>query len=190
MKKLIPLILLIVLALTGCFPSYYADVDNTPDPNLPAPQSIEELYSLYNTVERDMSKAELDELYGEPTPSEYAGEIMFYKYFNETKSAGVAVYFSEDNKVTGKTLFYNTKSNLVPFSNRYIYEKIQEVKPDMTIDDAIEVMDGAIPLEISCTYGKDGPESSKNIYYWCNEDGSIFRIDTNNGIIENCVRYE
>ncbi len=189
MKKLIPIFLLIVLTLTGCFSSLYDDIENTPDPNLPAPQSMEELYSLYNEVEQGMSKSELTERFGEPIPADYKGEVMYYKYFNETKSAGVAVYFNDNEKVTGKTLFYNSKENLIPFSGSYIYEKVSNLKEDMTIESAIKEM-GSRPLEISCTYGTDGPESSKNIYVWYNEDGSALMINTNNGIIESIVRYE
>ena len=185
MKKLIPVFLLIILVLAGCDDIPIAG----PDPNLPAPESYEELYSLYNEVSRGMSKAELDERYGDPTPKDYKGEIMYYTYFNETKSAGVSVYFNDNDRVTGKTLFYNDKNNLVPFSGRYIHDNIANVKEDMTIEAAVTEM-GAVPLEISCTYGKDGPESSNNIYFWCNEDGSIFRIDTENGVITNCIRYE
>ena len=189
MKKLIPIFLLILFILTGCFSSIYDEIENKPDPNLPAPQSVEELYSLYNEVSQGMEKAELDKIYGEATPADYKGEIMYYKYFNETKSAGVAVYFNDNNKVTGKTLFYNNKSNLIPFSGRYIYDKISNLKEDMTIEAAITEM-GSRPLEISCTYGADGPESSKNIYVWYNEDGSTLMINTNNGVIESIIRYE
>ncbi|MBR3848277.1 MAG: hypothetical protein IKM21_03185 [Oscillospiraceae bacterium] len=189
MKKLIPIFLLILFTLTGCFSSIYDDIENTPDPDLPAPQSVEELYSLYSAVEQGMTKAELTERYGEPTPADYKGEIMYYKYFNETKSAGVAVYFNDNDKVTGKTLFYNNKSNLIPFSGRYSYDKLSNLKEDMTIEAAIAEM-GSHPLEVSCTYGTDGPESAKNIYVWYNEDGSTLMINTDNGVIESIIRYE
>lgn len=189
MKKLIPIFLLILLTLTGCFSTIYDDMENTPNPNLPAPESVEELYSLYNEVEQGMSKPELTARWGEPTPADYKGEIMYYKYFNETKSAGVAVYFNNNEKVTGKTLFYNNKANLIPFSGRYNRDNISNLKEDMSVEEAVKEM-GSRPLEISCTYGKDGPESSKNIYVWYNEDGSALMINTNNGIIENIVRYE
>ena len=189
MKKLIPAFLLILFTLTGCFSSIYDDIENTPDPNLPAPQSVEELYSLYNAVEQGMTKAELTERYGEPTPAEYKGELMYYKYFNETKSAGVAVYFNDHEKVTGKTLFYNKKASLIPFSGRYVYDKISNLKEEMTIEAAITEM-GSNPLEISCTYGTDGPESAKNIYVWYNEDGSTLMLTTDNGIVKSIIRYE
>ncbi len=189
MKKLIPLFLVIVLTLCSCLPSYYENVDDTPKETLPAPQSVDELYSLYSVVDSGMTKEDLDSRFGEPTPSydEY-GEVIFYTYFNETKSAGVSVAFDPDNKVLSKTLYFNTKWNLVPFSGRYISEKIPEIKTDMFVEAAIDEM-GSRPLELSHRYGNQGPEDAANIYCWYNEDGSNFMIHTKNGLIENVALY-
>jgi len=190
MKKLIPLLLVIVLTLTSCLPSDYDNIDDTPDTSLPSPQSMEELYSLYNAVERGETKAELDARFGEPTPSlDDYGEVKFYTYFNETKSAGVSVIFDFEEKLTTKTLFFNSKHNLVPFSGRFSIDKTSYIKTDLTIEDAVAEM-GSVPLELSCRYGNDGPESSKNIYAWYNEDGSSFLMHTNNGLVENTALYK
>lgn len=189
MKKLIPIFLIIVLTLCSCMPSYYENVDDTPKESLPAPQSYEELYSLYSVVDSKMTKADLNSLFGEPTPSydEY-GEVIFHTYFNATKSAGVSVVFNEEEKVLSKTLYFNTKWNLVPFSGRYISDKIANIKTDMFVEAAFEEM-GSTPLELSHRYGNDGPESSTNIYCWYNEDGSNFMIHTKNGLVENVALY-
>ena len=189
MKKLIPLILVLVLTLCSCLPSNYENVDDTPKENLPAPQSYDELYSLYSVVDSKMTKNDLDALYGEPTPSyDDYGTPLFYTYFNATKSAGVSIIFNEEEKVLSKTLYFNTKKNLIPFSGRYINEKIPDIKKDMFVAAAINEM-GSKPLELSHRYGTEGPESSTNIYCWYNEDGSNFMIHSKNGLIENVALY-
>ena len=68
-------------------------------------------------------------------------------------------------------------------------ENIANISEGMTIEEVIKEM-GSTPLEITCTYGADGPESSNNIYYWCNEDGSILKVDTENGTVKTFLRYE
>lgn len=190
MKKLIPLVLAFVLLFSSCFSFLDENVPDTPDENLPAPQTKDELYSLYSKVSRGQTKAELDELFGEPTPSynEY-GELKFYTYFNETKSAGVSVIFDEDEVVDAKNLFFNTKYNLVPFSGRYINENIHLIKTDTAVSKAIEIMEGSEPLELSCRYGDDGPDDTLNIYAWYNEDGASFMLHTNKGLVENVALY-
>ncbi len=189
MKKLIPLFLILVLALCSCIPSDYENIDDTPKDTLPAPQSYEELYSLYSTVDYKATKADLDSRFGEPTPSyDDYGSVLFLTYFNATKSAGVSVVFNEEEKILSKTLYFNTKTNLIPFSGRYASDKIHDIKKDMFVTAAIEEM-GSQPLELSCIYEKEGPESATKIYCWYNEDGSNFMLHTKNGLIENIALY-
>ncbi len=189
MKKLIPLVLALVLLLSSCISSEVDRVPDIPDESLPAPQTVEELYSLYDAVGQDMPKSELDLLYGEPTPSyDDFGDVKFYTYFNASKSAGVSVIFDIDEKLSTKMLFFNTKKNLIPFSGSYINEKIPLIKTDMSVDSAIKEM-GSVPLELSCQYTSDGPDNTKNIYCWYNEDGSNFMIHTSRGLIENVALY-
>lgn len=190
MKKftLTLLALALVFTLTSCLPNDYANIDDTPDENLPAPQTKEELYSLYDMIERDMTRAEVESKLGTGEPSyDDFGDVKYINYFNDTKSAGVSIIY-DDDVVEKKMLYFNTKTNLVPFSGRYIDEKVSEVKSDMTVEAAVEVM-GSTPLELSCTYDKDGPLDMNKIYCWYNEDTSSFMLHTENGIIENVVLY-
>ncbi len=189
MKKLIPLMLIIILLLSSCFSTEVEKVEDIPDENLPAPQSIDELYELYGNVSQGMTKEELDSLYGEPTPSyDDFGDIKFYTYFNEIKSSGVSVIFDTNDTVATKILFFNSKTNLIPFSGRYIDEKIPLIKTDMSLEAAASEM-GSSPLEISCQYTNEGPDSTKNIFCWYNEDGSNFMVHTETGIISNVILY-
>lgn len=190
MKKLISIItsLFLVVALCSCMPNDYSNVNDTPDENLPAPETQEELYSLYSQLDRDMTKSDIEALFGtgEPQYDEY-GDVKYINYYNETKSAGVSVIY-EDDIIKSKMLVFNKKANLIPFSGRYIDEKIPTVKSDMTVEDALDVM-GSVPLELSCTYGNDGPLDMAKIYCWYNEDGSNFMLHTDNGVINNVALY-
>lgn len=192
MKKLTVtlLALLLLMIMTACFPDDYAHINDTADPNKPAPKTLEEAYSLYNKVDRGMTKAEIEEMFGEGEPSyDDRGEIYQFTYFNETKSAGVSIIFEYDNSVKAKTLFFNTKRNLVPFSERFEKSKISSIKSDMSVSEAAEIM-GSMPLEISCAYGEDGPHNFKKIYCWYNEDASSFMLHTERDIIANVAHYE
>ncbi len=190
MKKLISLLLALTIALTltACLPNDYASVDDVPDENLPAPQTKEELYSLYSKLDRDMTKPDIEAMFGEGEPQvdEY-GDVKYINYYNETKSAGVSVIY-DDEVIKSKMLIFNKKANLIPFSGRYIDENVPSVKSDVTVEDALEIM-GSAPLELSCTYGNDGPLDMAKIYCWYNEDGSNFMIHTDNGVISNVALY-
>ncbi|MBE6965774.1 MAG: hypothetical protein IJB42_01715 [Oscillospiraceae bacterium] len=190
MKKFttILLTLALILTLTACLPNDFADVNDKPNDNLPAPATKEELYSLYDAIERDMTRSEIEAKFGtgEPKTDNY-GDVKYINYYNEKKSAGVSVIY-DDGIVETKMLFFNSKKNLVPFSGRYIDEKIPEVKSDMTVENAIKIM-GSAPLELSCTYDDDGPLDMDKIYCWYNEDASNFMLHTENGIIENVALY-
>ncbi len=190
MKKFTTILLALTLVLTlcSCFPNDFTDVNDTPDEMLPAPATKEELYSLYDVIERDMTRAQIEEKLGagEPKTDEY-GDVKYINYYNTTKSAGVSVIY-DDGVVETKTLFFNSKKNLVPFSGRYIDEKVPEIKSDMTVETAVEIM-GSYPLELSCKYDDDGPLDMDKIYCWYNEDTSNFMLHTENGIIENVALY-
>ena len=191
MKKFTPifLTLMVALLLCSCYPSIYENVNDVPDESLPAPQSAEELYSLYDTVSRDMTKDELTLKHGEGTPSfDDYGDLKFITYFNDTKSAGVSITFNKDGTVLSKTLYFNKKENLIPFSGRYIDEKIPLIKTDMSVESAVKEMNST-PLELSCYYLDDGPLSANKIYCWYNEDGSNFMLHTEKGTVSNVALY-
>ncbi len=190
MKKtaLILISSMLLLMLTSCLPSEYENVVDTPDASLPAPASVEEAYSLYNSVERDMTVAELEALFGsgEPVYDDF-GRIKYMNYFNDKKSAGVSVIYDGDVVLT-KMLFFNTKRNLVPFSGRFDESKIPLIKDNMTVTAVKDVM-GSMPLELSCSFLPDGPLSTKKIYCWYNEDASSFMIHTENDLVTNVVLH-
>lgn len=191
MKKFVFILLCAALtfSLAGCMQGEYTDVNDTPDTSLPAPTSHDELYSLYNKIQRDMTKAQADALFGdgEPVLDDY-GDIKYYNYLNDKKSAGVSVIYDVDDVVKTKLLWFNSKKSLVPFSGRYDNDKISKVKSGMTVEKAVEVM-GSSPLELSCTFGNEGPLNMKKIYCWYNEDTSNFMLHTDDGTIENVVLY-
>lgn len=192
MKKITTLILalMLTLSLSACLPNDYSNVNDTPDENLPAPATKEELYSLYDAVSRDMTKAQIEASLGEGTPmlDDY-GDVKYYNYYNETKSAGVSVIYDIDETVQTKMLYFNTKANLVPFSGRFDEEKVPAIKSNMTVEDAIKIMNST-PLELSCTYKTDGPLSMAKIYCWYNEDTTNFMLHTENGTINNVALYK
>ena len=191
MKKLSLAVLAAILTLTlcACIPSDYKNIDDTPDPNLPAPQSVEELYSVYGKIGRDMTRAEIAAIFGEgePVPDDY-GDIKYTNYYNETKSAGASVVFDENDVILMKTLFFNNKRNLIPFSEGFDFDSIPKIQSDMPVSVAADIM-GSTPLELSCTYNSDGPDSAKKIYGWYNENADNLLLHTENGIIENVVFY-
>ena len=191
MKKTLSLLLatLMLFTLFSCVETPYENVKDVPDENLPAPESKEELYSLYDAVERDMPKPSVEALFGEGIPAyDDYGDIKYITYHNETKSAGVSLYFDKNDLVIIKTLFFNKKENLIPFSGRFFDNKTSLIKEKMTIENAIEIM-GTRPLELSCQFDQAGPLSTKKIYCWYNEDGSNFMVNTEDGVIESVVVF-
>lgn len=192
MKKFTVLFLafMMLFTMTACFPDDYDHVNDSVDPNKPAPQSYEEAYSLYDKVERGMKKAEVEQLFGKGQISKDAyGEVSHITYFNDTQSAGVSIIYEYDDSVKAKTLFFNTKKNLVPFSGRFDKNKIPSIKSDMSVSEAIRIM-GSEPLEISCAYGDDSPLNFKKIYCWYNEDASSFMLHTERDVITNVALYK
>ncbi len=192
MKKITAtlLALMLLFTITGCFPNEYSHVNDSVDPTKPAPKTFEEAYSLYNKVERGMTKTDIEQMFGEGQVSRDAyGDVSHITYFNETKSAGVSVIYEYNDIVKAKTLFFNTKRNLVPFSGRFDKNKIPSIKSDMSVTEAIRIMDST-PLEISCVYGEQGPLDFKKIYCWYNEDASSFMLHTERDVIANVALYK
>lgn len=191
MKKITATILaaLLLFTVAGCFPDEYKHIKDSADPNKPAPETFEEAYSLYNRVERGMNKTDIEAMFGkgEVSYDDY-GDVSHITYFNETKSAGVSVIYEYDDSVKAKTLFFNTKKNLVPFSERFDKNKIPSIKSDMSVAEAKQIM-GTSPLEISCTYGEESPLDFKKIYCWYNEDASSFMLHTERDVITNVALY-
>ncbi len=185
MKKIILLLLalLMVFSVTSCFPDEYEGIDDTPDKNLPAPETVDELYSVYNQINYDMSKKNVEELFGK---GELSSDKASMTYYNETKSAGVTILYSSNDQIQAKTLFFNTKKNLVPFSKGFDDDKVAKIERDSSIASAVEII-GSSPLEISCTYGKNGPDDLKLLYAWFNEDGSSLILEVSAGKIENIM---
>ncbi len=191
MKKTVLYILtaMLLFSFASCIPSEYKNVNDAPDENLPAPQTKEELYSLYNAVNRGMTRSEAEAKFGEgKTSLDDYGDEKFTTYFNEKKSAGVSLAYDEDGKVTSKTLYFNNKRNLIPFSGRFDDNDINYIKTDMSISAAKEKI-GSEPLELSVTFLDDGPSSTRRIYCWYNEDSSSFMVHTKNGLVENIALY-
>lgn len=191
MKKFTIMLLsfMLLFSMTACFPDDYDHVNDSVDPNKPAPQSYEEAYSLYDKVQRGMKKADVEQMFGKGKVSKDAyGEISHITYFNETQSAGVSIIYEYDDSVKAKTLFFNTKRNLVPFSGRFDKNKIPSIKSDMSVSEAIRIM-GSEPLEISCAYSDDSPLNFKKIYCWYNEDASSFMLHTERDVITNVALY-
>ncbi len=191
MKKFTSILLTLAMMLTlaSCLPSDYKNVNDTPDETLPAPQTRDELYSLYDAVGRDMTKSQIEAIFGSGTPShDDYGDVKYINYYNSTKSAGVSIIYDSEGVVETKMLYFNKKSNLVPFSGRYDDSKVSYVKSDMTVEEAVKLM-GSTPLELSCTYNDGGPLNMAKIYCWYNEDTSNFMLHTENGIINNVALY-
>ncbi len=185
MKKtlLALLALLMVFSITACFPDEYEGINNTPDKNLPAPETVEELYSVYDQIDYDMSKKNVEELFGK---GELSSDKVSLTYYNETKSAGVTILYSSNDQIQAKTLFYNTKKNLIPFSDGFDHKKVSKIERDSSIASAAEII-GSAPLELSCTYGKNGPDDLKLLYIWLNKDGSSLVLEVSSGKIENIM---
>lgn len=191
MKKFTSILLTftMIFTLAGCLPSDYKNVNDTPDETLPAPQTRNELYSLYDAVERDMTKAQIEAILGSGTPShDDYGDVKYINYYNPTKSAGVSIIYDSEDVVETKMLYFNKKANLVPFSGRYDDAKVPYIKSGMTVEEALKHM-GSAPLELSCTYNDGGPLNMAKIYCWYNEDTSNFMLHTENGTINNVVLY-
>lgn len=188
MKKFLSLTMaaLMIFSLCSCLPGDEEDVINI-DPTAVPPQTREELYSYYNQVERGMTRADVEALFGkgEVKLSE-DGEETFTSYKNEKKSAGVNIIYAFDDTVHAKILYYNKAADLVPFCTPFDESKISQLEEKMPVSKATEVFGGE-GLEIACEYSANSPTGYSKILSWFNADGSNFQIHTNNELISQRV---
>ncbi|MBR5272227.1 MAG: hypothetical protein IKU25_02385 [Clostridia bacterium] len=189
MKKFLCLILsvILILSMTSC--SLFDDgevVDAKSDPNLPAPETLEELYSYYNQVERGMTRAQIEAKFGVGEDSfDEEGAKTFTTYKNEKKSAGVTVIYSFDDSVSAKILYYNNAKDLVKFCTPFDEAKLEKLEQDQLMKNVREILgDG---LELSCEYSANSLTNFSKIYSWFNEDGSNLQFYTDNDVVKQMV---
>lgn len=188
MKKILVLLLTVVMmfSFSSCFllddPEEEIVIDETATP----PETMEELYSYYDKVERGMTKAEIEALFGEGTVKYDSDDAeIFTSYKNEIKSAGVNIIYSYDDTVSAKILYYNKSADLVKFSNEFDEDKIPELSENEPVAKAESIFGKA--LEIGCQYNANSPTGYSKILSWFNEDGSNFQIHTNNELIKQMI---
>lgn len=190
MKKisLILSLFLIALCCTSCMP-WPESTEEVPqvDPNAIPPETVEELYSYYNQVNRTMTRADVEALFG---PGEErkddTGEVMYIAYVNEKKSSGVNVIYNYEDTVRAKTLYYNKSEDLIPFANGYTEEALSEVHEKDKLSKAEELFGGP-GLEIVCEYSQNNVLDEAKIYSWYNEDGSSVQLHTQGDKISQVV---
>lgn len=188
MKRILSLLMamLMIGVLCSCFPGDEEDVINI-DPTAIPPETVEELYSYYNQVERGMTRAQIEELFGEGEKKiDDDGVETFISYKNEKKSAGVNIIYAYDDTVSAKTLYYNHIKDLIPFATRFDESRISEIKEKMPVSAAVELFGGE-GLEIVCEYSVNSPTEYGKVYTWINEDGTSFQLYTNKEIIDQPV---
>ena len=155
------------------------------DPNAIPPETIEELYSYYNQIERGMTKADVEALFGEGELHYDDGMPTFTSYKNEKKSAGVNVIYAAGDKVSAKILYYNKAEDLVKFSSSFDPDKISQISEKDPVSKAEELFGKA--LEIGYEYDANTLTGYSKILSWFNEDGSNLQIHTDNEIIEQII---
>ncbi len=186
MKKisLVLSFVLIALLCASCMPM----VDSTTeipkvDPNAVPPETVEELYSYYDRVERTMTREDVEALFGKGVErKDDLGEVMYVAYLSDEKSCGVNVLYNFEGKVRAKTLYYNQSKDLIPFANGYTEEALSQVNEKDKLSKAEELFGGP-GLEIVCEYGQNNAVDESKIYSWYNEDGSSVQLHTQNGRI-------
>ena len=156
------------------------------DPTATPPETVEELYSYYNQINRGMSREEVEKLFGEgEVKYDEDGVENFTSYKNEIKSAGVNVIYAYDDTVSAKILYYNKSADLVKFSSSFDENKISELSENEPVAKAEQLFGKS--LEIGCIYSLNSPTGYSKILSWFNEDGSNFQIHTNNELIDQLV---
>lgn len=190
MKKisLVFSLILIGVLCASCMPW----VDSTgdipkADPNAIPPETVEELYSYYDQVDRTMTREDVEALFGKGVErKDDLGEVMYVAYLDDEKSCGVNVLYNFEGKVRAKTLYYNQSKDLIPFANRYTEDALSQVNEKDKISKAEELFGGK-GLEIVCEYGQNNAVDESKIYSWYNEDGSSVQLHTQNGRITQKV---
>ena len=161
-------------------------VDTQVDPNLPAPETLEELYSYYNQVERGMTKAQIEEKFGTGEDSfDEEGAKTFTTYKNEKKSAGVTVIYAFDDSVSAKILYYNNAKDLVKFCTPFDDAKLEKLDQEQLMKTVREILGEG--LELSCEYSANNPSNFSKIYSWFNSDGSNIQFYTDNDVVKQMV---
>ena len=189
MKKFLCLILslVLVLSITSCsLLDDEEEVEVNIDPTAVAPETVEELYSYYSQIERGMTKAQVEELFGVGEDSfDQDGAKTFTTYKNEKKSAGVSVIYAFDETVSAKILYYNNAADLVKFCTPFDDEKLSKLDQDQLMKNVKEILgDG---LEVSCEYSANNPADFSKIYSWFNADGKSLQLYTDNDIVKQMV---
>lgn len=190
MKKftLLTCLLALLLLCSACMPMPES-TEEVPqvDPNAIPPETVEELYSYYNRVDRTMTRADVEALFG---PGEErkddTGELMYIAYINEKKSCGVNVIYNYEDTVRAKTLYYNKSEDLIPFANGYTEEALSEIHEKDYLSKAVELFGGE-GLEIVCEYSQNNVLDAAKIYSWYNEDGSSVQLHTQGDKISQVV---
>ncbi len=190
MKKFSLLLLasLLMLLCSSCMP-WPESTEEVPqvDPNAVPPETVEELYSYYNQVDRTMSRADVEALFGPGVErKDESGEPMYTAYVNDKKSCGVNIIYNFEGKVRAKTLYYNKSEDLIPFANPYIEEKISDIGEGDKFVKAEEVF-GAPGLEIVCEYSQNNVKDEATIHSWYNADGSSVQVHAQSGRISQVV---
>lgn len=189
MKKFLSLILSVILVLSLASCSLFDDgeeVDAKIDPDAVAPETIEELYSYYNQIERGTTRAQVEALFGKGEDSfDQDGAKTYTTYKNEKKSAGVSVIYAFDDTVSAKILYYNNAEDLVKFCTPFDDEKLSKLDQDQLMKNAKEFLGNGI--ELSCEYSANNPNNFSKIYSWFNADGRSLQLYTDNDIIKQMV---
>jgi len=189
MKKFLSLILCIVLALSLASCSLLDDgeeVNVSIDPTAVAPETVEELYSYYNRVERGMTRAEVEALFGVGEDSyDQDGAKTYTTYKNEKKSAGVSVIYAFDDSVSAKILYYNNAEDLVKFCTPFDDAKLEKLDQDQLMKNVKEILGDGV--ELSCEYSTNNPSNFSKIYSWFNADGKSLQLYTDNDIVKQMV---
>lgn len=182
-KMLLATVLCALFVLCGCMAE-----DDVPvyDETAVPPETREELYSYYNQIERDMTRAQVEELFGKGLIRyDEDGIEMYSIYCNEKKSAGVNIIYRPNDTVYSKILYYNKAADLVPFSNEYIESKIPDIEDGGALAVAEELFGAG--LELVCTYNETNASQDAKIFSWFNADGTNFQIHATNGVVTSRV---
>lgn len=184
MKKIFCFALIICALMLLC--SCSEDEVPVYDPTAVAPETREELYSYYDQIKRNMTREQIEGLFGEgEIKYDEDGIEMYRSYRNEKKSAGVNIIYKPNDTVYGKILYYNKSADLVPFSNEYTEDRIPEIEEGQIIAKAEEIFGAS--LEIACTYSDETVGQTSRIHSWFNSDGTNFQVHTTDDIITSRV---
>lgn len=178
----------ILLLCSACMP-WPESTEEVPqvDPNAIPPETVEELYSYYNQVDRTMTREQVEALFGPGVErKDEMGEVMYIAYVNEKKSCGVNILYNFEGVVRAKTLYYNQSKDLIPFANGYTEDALSEIKEKDKLSRAEELFGGK-GLEIVCEYSQNNPIDESKIYSWYNADGSSVQLHVQSGRITQKV---